>query len=132
LAAFRWGAMPSQVLANAPVNASLTAIDANGYTVSDFSGSVDLTGRNLGAAPSKTIFTATTADRSGNAGTYTFGYSFTPSQDIEVTHVRSYFGTKVSIWTDSGILLASKTVSGAGGSWTETPLSIPIVLMAGV
>jgi uncharacterized repeat protein (TIGR01451 family) len=48
-----------------------------------------------------------------------------------VTHIRSYYGTKVSIWTDAGALLASQTVSGIAGSWTETQLPSPLVLNAG-
>ncbi len=48
-----------------------------------------------------------------------------------MTAVRSYSdsGNKVSIWTDSGTLLASQTVSSGG--WAEVALATPIVLSAG-
>ena len=66
-----------------------------------------------------------------NTGTWTLGYAFTPSTNLTVTHVRSYFGTKVSIWTDTGTLLASQSVTSVPGTWVETPLSTPIQLTAG-
>src|SRR5205085_2117498 len=47
------------------------------------------------------------------------------------THVRHYFGTKVSIWTDAGVLLASQNVTSAPGIWRETPLGSPVLLAAG-
>lgn len=45
--------------------------------------------------------------------------------------MRSYFGTKVEIWTDTGTLLASQNVPSVPGTWVETPLSTPIQLTAG-
>src|SRR5262249_55528974 len=55
----------------------------------------------------------------------------TPNANLTVTHVRSYFGTRVSIWTDAGILLASQNVTSSAGAWVETPLSSPVQLLAG-
>ncbi|MEI8049764.1 MAG: DUF4082 domain-containing protein, partial [Bacteroidota bacterium] len=66
-----------------------------------------------------------------NNGSFTFGYSFTPSVNLTVTAVRSYFGSKVSIWTNGGTLLVSQAVSGTNGTWTQTNLASPIVLTAG-
>jgi len=45
--------------------------------------------------------------------------------------VRHYFGTKVSIWSDAGTLLASQNVTSAPGAWTETPLANSLTLLAG-
>ena len=60
----------------------------------------------------------------------THGYSFTPSTNLQVTAVRCYSSDKVSIWTDSGTLLASQAVSSCG-SWTEAALAAPVTLSAG-
>jgi len=68
---------------------------------------------------------------SGNNGYCTIGYAFTPNTALHVTHVRHLSGSKVSIWTDGGILLASQDVSSVQGNWTETPLATPLVLAAG-
>ena len=50
---------------------------------------------------------------------------------MTVTHFRHYFGTKVSIWSDSGALLASRAVTSVPGTWVETALATPIQLTAG-
>ena len=68
---------------------------------------------------------------STDVGNWTFGYAFTPNTYINVTHVRHYFGTKVSIWTDAGLLLVSQNVSSIPGTWVETPLASPIQLSPG-
>lgn len=66
-----------------------------------------------------------------HGGTFTLGYAFTPTTDLRVTHVRTYFGTKVSIWTDAGVLLAAQNVPSVPGTWMETPLATPLTLRAG-
>ena len=60
------------------------------------------------------------------------GISFTPNTNITVTHVRHIHGTKVSIWTDSGVFVASQNVLSTPGVWVETPLAVPVQLTAGV
>ncbi|HVT87887.1 MAG TPA: FG-GAP-like repeat-containing protein [Tepidisphaeraceae bacterium] len=47
-----------------------------------------------------------------------------------MTSIRSYFGSKVSIWTNTGTLVVSQDVSGPNGSWTETQLAQPVLLTA--
>jgi hypothetical protein len=131
VASFQWSPIGSTQYSNTPFSATLTAVDANGYVTTDFNGSANLDTWFAEVLQSKTIFPVVAADRSANTGTFSFGYSFTPNNDLTVTHVRSYFGSKVSIWTDSGVLLASVNVSGPGGSWTETPLASPLRLRAG-
>ncbi|MEI6852359.1 MAG: DUF4082 domain-containing protein, partial [Bacteroidota bacterium] len=69
---------------------------------------------------------------SNSSGSWTLGYSFTPSSNLTVTAVRRYFGSKISIWTDAGVLVASQAVSGTDGTWTQTNLSSPVTLTAGV
>jgi hypothetical protein len=51
--------------------------------------------------------------------------------DITVTHFRHYTGTKVSLWTEAGVVLASQPVSSTPGTWLETPLDSPVRLTAG-
>jgi len=70
-------------------------------------------------------------DYGGSCCNLTVGYSFTPNADLTVTHVRHYFGTKVSIWTDSGTLVGTQDVVSIPGTWVETPLTAPIRLNAG-
>ena len=67
-----------------------------------------------------------------SGGSWTDGYSFTPNIDLTVTHVRHFFGSKVSIWTDGGTLLASANVTSVPATWVETPLASPLVLTAGI
>jgi len=66
-----------------------------------------------------------------NSGDFTLGYSFTPNKNMTVTHFRHYFGTKVSLWTDDGTLLATANVTSTPENWTVTPLSTPVLLTAG-
>jgi len=121
------GAIPHDLVVNDTVrNLSGNQI-ANSSTVTiGATGVLDLSGflatNNILGAP------VHTANSSGN---YTLGYSFTPSTNLLVTHVRSYFGTKVEIWTDTGTLLASQNVVSTPGTWVETPLATPIQLNAG-
>jgi hypothetical protein len=65
-------------------------------------------------------------------GFYTFGYQFTPSADLWVTHVRSYGGAKISIWATNQTLLSSTAVRNVAGVWSNTPLATPILLTNGV
>ena len=102
--------------------------DANG-AATNFTGVLALTG--LGAAPVTNTILASPVFTTSGSGTYTFGYSFTPNANLTVTHVRHCFGTKVSIWTDSGTLVASQNVSSTPGTWVETALSSPVQLTAG-
>jgi hypothetical protein len=65
-------------------------------------------------------------------GTYTWGFSFRPSNNIVVSHVRHYFGTRISLWNRSEPeLLVSQNVVSTPGAWTETALTTPVTLFAG-
>src|SRR5262249_28645725 len=64
-------------------------------------------------------------------GAFTLGYAFTPKADLLVTHLRYYTGSKVSIWTDAGDLLASQNVASVPGTWMETALVSPVLLASG-
>jgi hypothetical protein len=126
VSSFSWSNVPTPQIANVPFAAAITARDFFGNLASSFSGTVAFSGL-FSATSSQTIFGNAT-DTANSAGTFTFGYTFEPSVPAVVTAVRSYFGTKVSIWSGSGTLLASTPVSGTPGTWTETPLSTPLTL----
>ncbi|OYW76159.1 MAG: hypothetical protein B7Z37_09995 [Verrucomicrobia bacterium 12-59-8] len=132
VASFAWDAVPSPQLVNAPFPVKVTAKDAGGTTVAGYEGTVTLSGGIGGTGVSRTLLNSPTYSVSNNNGTFTIGYAFTPARDITVNAVRSFSGTKVSIWTDTGTLLASVPVSAAGGAWTETPLPSPLQLQANV
>jgi uncharacterized repeat protein (TIGR01451 family) len=128
---FVWSpAGPTQYV-NEPFAEIITALDTFNNPALSFNGTAILSGLTTGGSVSNTILPATNIYSSGYSGG-TCGYSFTPTNDITVTHVRSYSGTKVSIWTDTGTLLASQPVSGQAGIWTETALSTPLKLTGGI
>src|SRR6185436_12038417 len=127
---FVWAAIGPTQYVGTPFAAAITAVDVFNNPASAFNGSANLLA-SVGAGASTSYILGNIASTSFSSGGYTLGYSFTPNTNLTVTHVRSYFGTKVSIWTDAGVLLASQTVSGAVGSWTETQLPTPLVLNAG-
>ncbi len=126
---FVWDTIPSPQGVSQPFGVTIVAKDAFETTVSNFTGTVEL-GVSGGGLATNTILGGMVHTTS-SSGTYTLGYAFTPNANLTVSHVRSYSGTKVSIWTDAGVLVASRNVSGPAGSWTETPLASPVTLTAG-
>jgi uncharacterized repeat protein (TIGR01451 family) len=127
---FDWAQVGSPQLAGQPFGVTVTAKDGASNTVTTFSGPVALSAAKGGGSVTATMLSNMSHVSSGSGG-YTLGQSFTPSTDIAVTHFRHYFGTKVSIWTDAGILVTSKGVVSTPGTWVETALDSPIVLSAG-
>ncbi len=128
---FDWAPIPNQQFVGVPFPVTVTAKDIVGDTVTGFTGPVTLTGSTGGTAVTNKIL-GDLVNSSSSSGTYTLGYSFTPSTNISVTHVRSYWGTKVSVWTDAGSLVFSQPVSSVNGTWVETLLPSPVTLLAGV
>ncbi|MBC8094311.1 MAG: DUF11 domain-containing protein [Akkermansiaceae bacterium] len=128
---FEWVAIASPQFVNEAFPVTVTAKDSFGDTVTDFSGPVNLSGAIGGSSETNRILGDLTHVFS-SSGNFTLGYAFTPNTNIVVTHLRHYFGTKVSIWTDTGALLASQTVVSTLGVWTETALVTPLVLTNGV
>ena len=128
---FAWSAIgsPQTVGSSFPVN--ITAKDSANTTVPGFVGTVTLSASAGGGATNCILGNVVDNGAPGNYGTFTLGYAFTPNATLQVTHVRHYSGSKVSIWTDSGVLLASRNVSSVPGTWVETPLEAPVTLTAG-
>ena len=126
-----WSSIASPQSNGIPFGVTVSAQDFYNTTVSNFTGPVALSGSSIGAYRTNTFFGNIAYTVTHSSGNFTFGYSFTPNTNILVTTVRSYFGTKVSIWTDAGVLLASQNVTSVPGTWVETPLSTPVQLLAG-
>ena len=131
LAAFEWNSISSPQYEDAPFVVALTAVDANGYTVTNYNGTAKIEG-SIGSSTSGTILSSPTATWNGNNGSFTLGYSFTPNTNLLVTSVRHYFGSKISVWTDNGMLVGSQTFAATGPGWADTPVTTPFQLQAGV
>ncbi|MDP3850418.1 MAG: cadherin-like beta sandwich domain-containing protein [Luteolibacter sp.] len=127
---FGWSPVATQVSGSA-FGATITARDVADNTVTNFTGTTSLSGFT-GSSTSWTLLNNPVFANKYTLGTYTLGYSFTPSSNILVTAVRSFSGTKVSIWTNTGTLLASVPVTTTPGTWTDTPLASPLQLQVGV
>jgi hypothetical protein len=129
---FGWNVILSPQFVGQPFNATITAYDNNNSQV-DYLLAANLSAWALGSAPAtNTFLNSPSAQESWDlGGEFTMGYSFTPNTNLVVTAVRYGFGDKVSLWTDNGVLLASQNVTSVPGTWVETPLTTPVVLLAG-
>ncbi|MFN7140497.1 MAG: Calx-beta domain-containing protein, partial [Limisphaerales bacterium] len=128
---FSWSPIASGQSVGTPIAVSITARDVFNTPITNFSGPVTLSARGDGGWTTNTIL-GSMIHTTTSSGTHTLGYRFTPSTNLTVTHLRHYMGSKVSIWTDTGALLTSQFISGTLGTWSETPLSSPIVLTSGI
>lgn len=129
---FAWSVVPSPQLIGEPFHVTITAQDAANNTL-DYRLPVTLSALAAGSATgTNSILNFPSPEQSTIDGyEYVLGYSFTPNTNLKVTHVRHYFGDKVSIWTSGGRLLASRDVSSLPGTWVDTPLAAPVTLPAG-
>ena len=124
---FSWSVISSPQITGVPFPITIAARDLSNGFETNFSGVVTL--KASGAATNR-MFSGISGGSSA-AGTYTWGFPFTPAVDLTATHVRHLFGSKVSIWTRTGVLLSSQPVAVTNGSWTETALAAPVPLAAG-
>ena len=130
---FVWSVVPSPQITGQPFTVTNTADDPNGYQV-NFMLPVNLSAWAPGAGPAtNNLLGAPGAQEvDPDNSEATVGYSFTPGTNLVVTGVLSYFGDKVSLWTDSGVLLAAQHVASVEGTWVATPLTNAVVLLAAV
>jgi len=131
---FAWSTIASPQAVGSPFPVTLTALDELGNPDTHFAGTVSLSGSVEGGQGTNSILGAAThwgGSSLPEGYEYTLGYAFTPNTNLTVTHVRHYFGSKVSIWTDTGTLLATRNVASVPGMWLETPLP-PLQLTNGV
>ncbi|HWN94119.1 MAG TPA: Calx-beta domain-containing protein, partial [Methylomirabilota bacterium] len=127
---FDFSSIASPQFLNQPFPVTITARDQVGSVVSNYIGTVALKGLAGGGLGTNTIL-GNLVHTTAGPGDWTLGYAFRPGTNLMVTHMRSYSGTKMSIWTDGGVLVVSQPVSGVAGVWTETPLASPVLLAAG-
>lgn len=129
---FAWDSIGAlQPVSNA-FSVKLTAKDFFNQTISNYAGNAALSASFISPGTrTNTILGNVTYSSFYQDPDTTMGYSFTPKTNITVTHVRNYFGNKVSIWTDTGTLLASRNVANAPTVWVETALPTPLQLSAG-
>jgi hypothetical protein len=130
---FAWSPIPSPQLIGQPFHVTITAQDVSNNVV-DYRFPVALSAWSASrVAGANTLLNSPTPDVTFAGGGFdiTLGYSFTPTTNLVATHVRHYFGDKVSIWTDSGGLLASRNVQSVAGTWVDTALPSPVLLLAG-
>ncbi len=128
---FIWSNIPSPQITNAPFAGTIQARDSSNQVVTSFTGPVLLRDAATEAVASNTLLPQVAQSFEGGIGHFTYGYSFTPGTNITVRAVRHYSGTKVSIWTDGGLLLVARAVTSIPGAWVETPLAAPLTLTAG-
>jgi hypothetical protein len=120
---FTWAPVPSPQSVGVPTVVTIEARSASNSIVTNFNGTVALSAAT-GGLTTNTILPSP-VHSSIASGNWTLGYAFTPNTNLTVTDVRHYFGTKVSIWTDAGVLLAAQEVTSARTSWVTTPLPHP-------
>jgi hypothetical protein len=130
---FAWNAVPSPQFVGQSFPVTITAQDINNVRV-NYMLPVNFSAWVPGTTPAtNNVFgSPATPDSLADGYEYDLGYSFTPGTNLVVTSFRYYFGDNVSLWTDSGALLASQNVVSVPGTWLETPLTNPVVLPAGV
>ena len=129
---FAWSAVPSPQLIGEPFPVTITAQDGANNPL-DYQLPATLSALIPGNAAGTTTFLNSPSPEQSLADNQEFvrGYSFTPTNNLKVTDVLSYFGDKVSIWTANGHLLASQNVTSVPGTWVDTPLPSPLILPAG-
>jgi len=114
---FVWSVVPSPQMTGQPFTVTNTADDPNGFQV-NFMLPVNLSAWAPGAGPATNNLLGSPGAQEVDPGNNeaTLGYSFTPGTNLVVSGVLSYFGDKVSLWTDSGVLLASQHVASVEGT----------------
>lgn len=128
---FTWSTISSPQIVNEPFAVTITARDRFGDVVPDYSGIVNLSAIAVSLDAGGHDLLGSPVHQLQSPGNVTVGYAFTPSEDMVVTHFRHYNGSKVSLWSNSGQLLASRSVVSTPGTWKNTSLGSPVLLKAG-
>ncbi len=128
-----WSPIGTTQSLSTPFGVTLTALNADNGVIAGFTGPVALSAYATGALSTNTLVGNLGTPESQTDPTYnwTIGYEFTPTTTLQAFSVRSYSGTKVSVWTGTGALVASRNVTSPPGTWTETALNAPVTLSAG-
>ncbi|MBF0451904.1 MAG: DUF2341 domain-containing protein, partial [Candidatus Magnetomorum sp.] len=92
-----------------------------------FRGDTDIDASGLG--PDTQIFGDTNFSQKYTfAGDFYLGYKFKPTEDITIFSFRSFFGTKISLWTATGRLLTTLATTGEDAKWVDHALPEPLAL----
>jgi hypothetical protein len=128
-----WGALASLQAPNLPFGVTIMAQNVTNGLATSFTGPVALSGAVTGVVSTNTVVGNLGASQTDTDPTYdwTYGYALTPNTNLQVISVRTYSGSKVSFWTDTGTLLAEQNVTSPPGTWSETALGTPLTLLAG-
>ena len=127
---FDWDPISSPQISGRSFAVTVRARDFFGGLADGFNGAAALGGFFVVTYRTNTFFGNTSYTVTGQAGD-TYGYSFTSKTNMTVTAFRHFSGSKISLWTETGDLLASTNFASAEGTWSETPLAVPVQLFAG-
>jgi hypothetical protein len=128
---FTWGSIGNQGVGT-PFSVTVSAVNTTNGPAAGFTGPVTLSASGVTAVSNVIVGSlGAQQSRTDDSWDWTDGYSITPNTNLQVVAVRAYYGTKVSIWTGTGTLLASQNVPNQPGAWVETPLATPVTLSAG-
>ena len=119
------GPVSSPQLVNLVFGATITAQDVNNQTVTNYTGMLALSSTADGGKTTNTILGNVITTGQGPTELYS-RLCFYAKHQHHRDPCASLFGSKVSIWTDSGTLLATQNVISVPGTWVETPLATPI------
>jgi len=109
---------------------TITAMDATTNRLVGFTNAVDVAGYVSLGTTTGAMLNGAVHDSSPTVDSAR-GLRFSVTDNLTVTHIRHYWGTKISLWTDDGVLLLSTNVTSVPGSWSETVLNEPLFLTAG-
>jgi uncharacterized repeat protein (TIGR01451 family) len=130
---FAWNPISSPKRVNQSFSATITAKDAANNTLTGFSGTAALSATAVQSVTNSILGGVSHSDFAPVPGTY--GYAFTPTEALMVSHFRHYFGHQVSLWRvkdDFFELMAGMNVVHDPGTWISSALTAPLRLDAGV
>lgn len=130
IAAYEWQLETAEREALKPFAVKLSARDAGGDVVRDTAGPVQLEVQGP-AGPSRTALSPVGFPREGSHANNTSGFGFLVMKDMWVTHLRCLAGEKVTLWEESGQMLATASFQYNSSVWQEAPIANPIQLRAG-
>ena len=135
---FTWNFISSPKSNGLPFNATVSARDFSEGLATNFTGPASLAAYSVNAYLTNSIWGTTNSPDLNSFATY--GYSFVPTTNITVTHLRAFLpgliGTptvKVSLWTEAGGLIATRNFATSSNiGWLESSLAAPVQLKAGL
>jgi hypothetical protein len=133
LTGFEWDVITSPQYADNPLNARLIGRGADNEIFPDAIPQVSLSALRLDPGEFSTFGEMSTSLAAGfwfQDGT--IGYSFTPSSNLMLTHVRVYSGVRATIWTDDGTLLGSQSLESIDPGIKPVIWAKPVMLRSGV